>query len=416
MSSWADDPQVNIAWSKLGIASLGRTNRIVWQPTASDPTRGEVRIVPAFDPALNQLRLTVDMKLNESTANTTVVINDQQSVILALSGQNGDVGRAPAAGRTAVVLTPYLARGADQLAELRACKSAGGSEEIAFEIGSAQAATAGAAPTRPPSGRPRAFEIPGSLLLDVPSELTGKQHQLILGLPPSFEKEPTRRYPVLYLLDGQWDFSLVSALSGGLRYDQVLPEMLIVGLSYAGEDPDYGALRSDDYLPTRARGGDGKEKGGGAPRFLEWLESVVIPQMEKGYRADPERRILAGASYGGLFALHVLFENPELFWAYVAISPSVGWDNQEILRREKAFRKSRPILDRRVWLSSGSEEWPDYLAHEIAFFKQFAASRYRNLALKIHSVEGERHSGVKPEAYNRALRFIAEPLMPGAAK
>jgi predicted alpha/beta superfamily hydrolase len=255
------------------------------------------------------------------------------------------------------------------------------------------------------------LQLAGTQVRDLQSELTGKQHRFLIALPPSFESEPTRRYPVLYVLDGQWDFPLVTTLSGGLHYDQVLPEMLIVGLSWAGENPNYDALRSDDYLPTRAKGRDGVEKGGGAPNFLSVLSKDVIPLMEREYRADPERRVLAGASNGALFALYTLFEQPDLFWGYIAISPNVGWDDQAIFKQEAAFHAAHPALDRRLWLSSGSAERPDYLSRETAFFKQLTASRYKGIALKVFDVQGERHAGVKPEAYNRALRFIAEPLV-----
>jgi len=77
-----------------------------------------------------------------------------------------------------------------------------------------------------------------------------------------------------------------------------------------------------------------------------------------------------------------------------------------------ARRSASANIDRRLWLSSGSAEWPDYRSRETAFFKQLTASRYRGIALKVHEVPDERHGGVKPEAYNRALRFIAEPLLP----
>jgi predicted alpha/beta superfamily hydrolase len=256
-----------------------------------------------------------------------------------------------------------------------------------------------------------AHVLEGTQVRDLDSELTGKRHRLLISLPPSFDSEPGRRYPVLYVLDGQWDFSLVMSLSGGLRYDQVLPEMLIVGLTWAGEKPDYDALRADDYLPTRAAGHDGKVQGGGAPRFLKFLSTEIVPLMEREYRADPAHRVIAGSSNGGLFTLYSLFEQPELFWGYIAISPNVGWDNKALFGQEKAFRAHQPALERRVWLSSGSAEWPDYRQRETDFFKQFTGSAYRGMAAKVYEIEGERHAGVKPEAYNRALRFIAEPLL-----
>ncbi len=246
------------------------------------------------------------------------------------------------------------------------------------------------------------------------SDVTGKDYELLIDLPESFGKDPGRRYPVLFLLDGQWDFSLVRSLNGGLRYDKVMPEILVVGISYGGNNPDYDALRADDYIPTRAKDFKGVEKGGGAPRFLSWVETTVIPLVEREYRADPAHRILSGSSNGGLFTLYALFERPELFESYVAISPAVNWDQGYLFGREKDFRKSHPKLDRRLWLSSGSEEWPDYLKAELEFFRQMQSSKYTGLTLKVQSIAGERHAGVKPEAYNRAMRFVSEPLVAAA--
>lgn len=246
----------------------------------------------------------------------------------------------------------------------------------------------------------------------VHSDLTGKDHQLIFGLPPSFAKEPSRRYPVVYLLDGQWDFSLLYTLSGGLRFDQVMPEVLFVGLSYAGTNPDYDALRSDDYVPTRTTDHEGKLIGGGAAKYLEFIEKVVMPLAENEYRADPNKRVLAGQSYGGLFTLFALFEKPDLFQAYAALSPAAGWDHGYLSKREKEFHKSHPKLERRVWLSIGDSEWPNFVQDARVFFRQFEASHYQGITLKIHTVRGERHAGVKPEAYNRAMRFVTEPWLP----
>lgn len=281
-------------------------------------------------------------------------------------------------------------------------------------------ASSAAAVTAPPtsaapSGYPR-FDLKGTLVRELASTQTGKQHSLIISVPDSAEKNPTVRYPVVYLLDAQWDFPLVYATVGKLHFDKLLPEMVLVGLSYGGNSPDYGALRSDDYLPTRAKGRDGNERGGGAPRFLSWLETDVFPLIEREYRGDPNQRILAGISHGGHFTLYALFEKPELFAGYIAANPSVGWNERELFRREKAFRAAHPKLERRLWLSSGSEESPDYLADELGFFKQITQSRYQGLALKVHSVPGGRHASSEGESFTRGLRFIAEPLLAGALK
>ncbi len=262
----------------------------------------------------------------------------------------------------------------------------------------------------PPARAPRKLEIDNSELIALDSKETGRRYELIVGVPDSYASEPERKYPVLYLLDGQWDFALVNALTGGLRYDKVVPELVVVGVSYGGDKPDYGKLRREDYTPTRWQAPETEQPSGGdAPKFLRALEAEILPTIEGRYRIDASQRTLSGASAGGLFTLYALFERPELFQSFIALSPAAGWDNRYLFAREKAFRKQQPKLERRVWLSVGSEEWPDFEKNARDFFAQFQASKYEGIALSVSVIEGERHAGNKPEAYNRALRFAFEP-------
>lgn len=252
----------------------------------------------------------------------------------------------------------------------------------------------------------RKLVIENSEILDLHSPLTGKHHELIVGLPPSYDREPERRYPVIYLLDGYWDFNLVNTLMGGLIYDRVAPEIIVVGLSYGGESPSYDRLRGDDYTPTRSHPAHSAQPfGGGGPRFLQLIEQNVLPAIEGRYRVDERQRILSGHSLGGLFTLYALFERPQLFASYLALSPAAVWDDRWLFARERTFREQHPRVERRVWLSVGDSEWPHFTQACLAFFEQFRASSYAGMQLAVKIIEGDRHSGVKPESYNRALRF-----------
>ena len=267
--------------------------------------------------------------------------------------------------------------------------------------------TASASPTAP---APRKLQIENSELIELSSAETGRDYQLIVGVPESYADEPEKKYPVLYLLDGQWDFTLVNTLTGGLRYDKVAPEFFVVGISYAGEKPDYGKLRGEDYAPTRSHPPHAEEPyGGDGAKFLSFLEQKVLPTIEGRYRIDASQRTLSGASLGGLFSLYALFEKPELFQSIIALSPAAGWDDRYLFAREKAFRSQHPQLKHRIWLSVGTDEWPDYMKNARDFFAQFQHSNYEGVALSVYEIAGERHAGNKPEAYNRALRFVFEP-------
>src|SRR3954471_417003 len=117
--------------------------------------------------------------------------------------------------------------------------------------------------------------IPGSELRTMKSSSTGRNYDLYIRKPGNFDKNPgdfdknfdknkDKKYPVLYLLDGQWDFKLLDSVIGGLVYDKWMPDIVVVGITYSGDHPDYDSLRAMDYTPTP---GGPKGSGDGA-KFL----------------------------------------------------------------------------------------------------------------------------------------------------
>src|SRR5215471_15678088 len=137
-----------------------------------------------------------------------------------------------------------------------------------------------------PSQSLRPVTIPGSEVRTIRSTATGRDYDLYIHVP---HLEPGRKYPVLYVLDGQWDFKLLDSVYGGLLYDKFVPEMFIVGITYSGANPNYDSLRAMDLtpvaVPLRPGSGDG-------PKFLSFLEQHLLPYIEQTYPADPSRRIL----------------------------------------------------------------------------------------------------------------------------
>ena len=91
-------------------------------------------------------------------------------------------------------------------------------------------------------------EIKGSEIRSLKSKDTGRDYDLYVHLPSDLKSG--KKYPVLFVLDGQWDFKLLDSVYGGLNYDKFVPEMIIVGITYSGENPNYDALRAMDYTPT----------------------------------------------------------------------------------------------------------------------------------------------------------------------
>ena len=254
-----------------------------------------------------------------------------------------------------------------------------------------------AAATYPP------VTLPNSEVRTLVSKDTGRKYDLYIRKPADYDKDKTRKYPVLYLLDGQWHFKLLDAVVGGLVYDKKMPDIIVVGITYSGEKPDYEALRAMDYTPS-----PGPQKGSGdGAKFLKFIKTEVIPLTESNYRVDTTRRILGGHSLGGLFTLYAMFEEPSLFWGYLCGSPAIPWDNDYVVKQEAQYFEKHKDLPVRLFMAAGGSE--QLMAPGLNFARTLASRNYNGLHWDGRIVEGEGHAGVLPEYYNRGLRYMFSP-------
>lgn len=242
--------------------------------------------------------------------------------------------------------------------------------------------------------------VRGSEVRAMKSASTGRSYDLYIRKPADFDKNKDKKYPVLYLLDGQWDFKLLDSVVGGLVHDKQMPDIVVVGITYSGDDADYDALRARDYTPTP---GD-LEGSGDGPKFLGFIKTELIPFVERNYRGDPTRRILGGHSFGGLFTLYAMFTEPSLFWGYLAGSPDITWDNDFLVKQEADFATKHKNLPVRLFMGVGGAE--QLVTPGVGFVRTFSARNYDGLQWDARVIEGEGHAGVKPEFYNRGLRFL----------
>lgn len=245
----------------------------------------------------------------------------------------------------------------------------------------------------------------------LPTSANGRTYTLSVSLPSSYASNPTRRYPVVYFGDAYWDFPLFCMSAGNLAVDSLIPEVILVGLGYAGTNPDVSALRQIDFTPGPDSTIDATgTTSGKAKEFLSVIEHEIIPMVESQYRADSSYRVLAGSSYGGLFTTFAAFERPGLFQGYLAASPSLWWRNRELLSRETTTNSFPNV---RLFLSVGEEDLEPYIrAPTKAMYAQMRAHHPTGLAVSFWEVRGERHSSQKQEAYTRGLRFLFAPRAP----
>jgi predicted alpha/beta superfamily hydrolase len=277
-------------------------------------------------------------------------------------------------------------------------------------VARAAAETPAAAP--PARVTPPHHVVGNSEVRVLPVSANGRTYQLYVGLPPSYAKQPLRRYPVLYICDGYWDFPLINSFLGGLYYDNDAPEIILVGIGYAGPNPDVGALRAYDDTPVPNPSDAQAKTSGHAAAFLRVLENEFIPFIEGEYRVDSKFRALGGSSLGGLFTLYAMLERPGLFQGYIAPSPAVDWAKDWLFGREAELAATRQDLPVRLFMSGAGEENAAFLATVRRFDERLQSRHYPGLRYKWRLVDGERHAGTKPESYNRGVRFVFAPLAP----
>ncbi|MES1219965.1 MAG: alpha/beta hydrolase-fold protein [Bacteroidota bacterium] len=144
-----------------------------------------------------------------------------------------------------------------------------------------------------------------------------------------------QRYPVVYLLDGdEMNFSTVAGMinqAGGGGGNLSFPQMIVVGITNTD--------RTRDLTPSHVGSAPMLDSmsaahSGGGENFISFLKNELIPHIDSLY-PTATYRLLIGHSFGGLMAIHTLINYPGLFNAYVAIDPSMFWDNQKLLKQAK---------------------------------------------------------------------------------
>jgi len=243
--------------------------------------------------------------------------------------------------------------------------------------------------------------LPGTEVRQLKSSTTGRDYDIYIRFPEEYAQDQAKKYPVLYVLDGQWDFKLLDSIYGGLHYDGFVPAMIIVGITYSGDHPDYNTLRAMDYTPFHEVFIQGS---GDAPKFHTFLKEQLIPFIETNYRADPSQRMLMGSSFGGTFTLYAMFTEPDLFNGYVASSPAVTFGSRFAFQQEAEYASSHTDLPVRLYLTVGEVEdlrWPVQ-----EFMRILSERNYPGLEMETRTLEDEGHSSNKPESYNRGLQFI----------
>lgn len=246
------------------------------------------------------------------------------------------------------------------------------------------------------------FVVPNSLVGELQtherfySSALGNVRTVWVWLPPGYTRDESKRYPVVYMQDGQNLFDTAKATFGvewgvdeavwGLVSAGAMRACVVVGIENTSD-------RFGEYTPTPAGG-----VGGRAGLYGKFITSELKPFIDTYYRTltSPSDTFVAGSSLGGLVSLFLLREYPEVFGGCGALSPSLWWDGEGLLRQ--AERDGRWAAGKRVWLDMGTEEsgWGDEGGHVLRTRRMGEALVRAGLSvgedLRCEIVEGGQHN------------------------
>jgi predicted alpha/beta superfamily hydrolase len=264
----------------------------------------------------------------------------------------------------------------------------------------------------------------GAVQFDVTSKITQRTYRIYVAgasAPPS-----KGGYPVIYVVDAGASFATAASQAGLGRFEGKRPA-LVVGITY----PDARStltLRNRDLTPSEpvraSRAQMEKTFGtvkpgdfGGADDFHRFMMEELRPLIARMYEVDARDQSIMGYSFGGLFALHVLFEHPNAYRSFVAGSPSIWWNDCELLKDEASFASAVRAGRASPRILITSDEWeqpkgdPDRMVDNA-----------RELATRLEEIKGpagydvryvlfpsETHVTGIPASTSRGVAFISVP-------
>jgi predicted alpha/beta superfamily hydrolase len=220
-------------------------------------------------------------------------------------------------------------------------------------------------------------------------------------LPASYFRS-RRRYPVIYLQDGQNLSNPETAFSGTWELPRALEtiaglglEAIVAGVHHAGE------RRLAEYSPFR----DSKHGGGAGRRYLTFLASTLKPQIDRRFRTQPDREATAigGSSMGGLISLYAFLRFPQVFGAACVMSPALWFGDSRIFETAASGQSRRG----RIYLDVGTEEGREALRDTRRMRRLLQARGYGKDSLLYREAHGAPHSeSAWAERLAPALAFV----------
>ncbi len=206
-------------------------------------------------------------------------------------------------------------------------------------------------------------------------------------VPPSYEKDSTSRYPVIYLMDGESSFNDLENMGPEWQTDEVIndadqngrPTAIVIGINQSEDrDAEYTPWKNEDNPNAHGE------------QFGNWVAKELKEWVDANYRTDPspEATTIGGISRSGMMAYYMLMQHPNTFGNAIIQSPSMWVDHERLMNMDL---KVDQLAKKKIFVSVGEYEGRVMIPHAEQIYEKFKAKGLREAQLKYAQIPGEGH-------------------------
>jgi uncharacterized protein len=250
--------------------------------------------------------------------------------------------------------------------------------------------------------------------IKINSAVLGEERTVYISIPPGYS-EAKESYPVLYVLDG---WTGVIGLANNLADFGLCRAMIVVVIEQVNPGRDLFPSQPKymrGFYPAKPwyniKDGNESELApkceicGQAEKYLTFIETELIPYVDKNYHTSPYR-ICSGHSMGGLCVTHAFLSHTNMFNSYIALSPPLYWDDGLILRTAEEKLSGKDLKYKQMYFTIGEKEDPSTIADAHSFANVLKLKASADLEWKLDYQVNEDHSSGAVNGIINGLRFI----------
>jgi len=223
------------------------------------------------------------------------------------------------------------------------------------------------------------------------SKILDEERNISIYLPENYELT-TQRYPALFLLDGPGNFQHAIGAVDFLSNRGIIPKLIVIAIHNVDRNRDFSPVY-DERIPT----------SGGAEKFLDFFSEELINHIDNNYRVS-NFKIILGHSFGGTFAAYSLLTKPNIFDAYITISPYLHYADNYLVKEAKKSLKSNYDSHKYFYMTVGNE--PEYFSALEKFSSIINEKSTKTIDFEYSNWTNENHVTIPYLGLYKGLKFV----------